>query len=552
MSNETKKILAVIPARAGSKGIPKKNIRLLNNKPLIAYSIENAINSKYITDVAVTTDDIQVKTIAEKYNVILIDRPDELAGDTVTLDSVIYHVKENLGSNGKVYDYIITLQPTSPLLKIETLDKAIEEHIKKDFDTTISAINSPHLAWTEKDDKLVPLYEERINRQYLPKYYMETGAFVISKNSVVTENSRIGEKISVAEMPINEGIDIDEAQDWILAESELKRKNIVFRVDGYSEIGLGHIYRALTLAYNFIDHNIIFVLNKKSDMGIEKIKESFFEFHIIEKDEDFFEYIKKESIDIVVNDILDTEIKYMESLKKTGVRIINFEDVGEGRKHSDAIINALYEENLMESDPYKEKTFYGKNYFCMRSEFLIAEQSKLKDNVEEILILFGGTDSNKLTEKIFNIIKILDYDIRYTFILGLGYSKKEEFIRKAKESGKNIEVLINVSNIAKYMGRADLAISSQGRTMYELASMLVPSIILAQNERELLHGFGYMDNGFINLGLGKDVSNEAVMSTIKWLIENKEIRKQIHMKMLNLNLTDGIKRVKNIILGDNI
>ena len=146
----------------------------------------------------------------------------------------------------------------------------------------------------------------------------------------------------------------------------------------------------------------------------------------------------------------------------------------------------------------------------------------------------------------------LDYDIKYTFILGLGYKKKEEFIKKVNKLNKNIEVLINVNNMAEYMERADIAISSQGRTMYELAYMLVPTIILAQNEREQLHGFGYIDNGFINLGLGKDVSKKSILSTLKWLIENKEIRKQIQTKMLDLNLEEGIKRVKGIILGENI
>lgn len=551
-NKEDIKILAVIPARAGSKGIPKKNIRFLSGKPLIAYSIENALGSKYITDVVVTTDDEQVKFIAKKYNVIVVDRPTSLAGDTVTLDSVIYHVKKNLEKKEKSYDYIITLQPTSPLLKINTLDTAIEEHIKKDFDTTISAVNSPHLAWTEIENKIIPLYKERLNRQYLPKHYIETGAFVISKANVVTESTRIGAKINIAEMSSNEGIDIDNTQDWILAESELNRKNIVFRIDGYSEIGLGHIYRALTLAYNFIGHNVVFVLNKKSDIGIKKIKDSFFKYYVIENNDEFYSFIKENSIDIVVNDILDTTEEYMKKLKETNVRIINFEDVGDGRKYSDAIINALYEESLIKEDPYRNKSYYGKKYFCLKSEFIIANKKEQVEEVKEILILFGGTDNNNLTEKVLDVINDLDYDIKYTFILGLGYKKKEEFIKKVNKLNKNIEVLINVNNMAEYMERADIAISSQGRTMYELAYMLVPTIILAQNEREQLHGFGYIDNGFINLGLGKDVSKKSILSTLKWLIENKEIRKQIQTKMLDLNLEEGIKRVKGIILGENI
>ena len=139
------KILAVIPARAGSKGIPNKNIRIIGEKPLIYYSIKNAISSKYITDVIVTTDSEQVRIIAEQMGAKTKRRSEELCGDSITLDSVIYDAipkEEN-------WDYIVTMQPTSPTLKVSTLDDAIEYSIKNDLDTLISAINAPHLSWGE-------------------------------------------------------------------------------------------------------------------------------------------------------------------------------------------------------------------------------------------------------------------------------------------------------------------------------------------------------------------------------------------------------------------
>lgn len=111
------KILAVIPARAGSKGIPNKNIRLVNNKPLIYYSIKNALESKWITDVIVTTDSPEIEIIAKQMGVIYKQRDEKLCGDAVTLDSVIYDaIPEN-----SEYDYIVTMQPTSPTLKATTL-----------------------------------------------------------------------------------------------------------------------------------------------------------------------------------------------------------------------------------------------------------------------------------------------------------------------------------------------------------------------------------------------------------------------------------------------
>ena len=144
--------------------IPNKNIRIINSRPLIYYSINNAINSKYITDVIVTTDSEQVKTIAKQMGTQIVNRKEELCTDEATLDLVVY---DAIPKDTK-WDYIVTMQPTSPTLKVDTLDKAIEYMIKNDLDTLISAINKPHLSWGEKDGKKVPNYEKRLNRQYLP------------------------------------------------------------------------------------------------------------------------------------------------------------------------------------------------------------------------------------------------------------------------------------------------------------------------------------------------------------------------------------------------
>ena len=187
------KILAVIPARAGSKGVPNKNIRIIGGRPLVYYSINNALKSKYITDVIVTTDSDPVRIVAEQLGAKTKWRNAKLCEDDVTLDAVIYDaIPQN-----ESWDYIVTMQPTSPTLKVETLDKAIKYTIENNLDTVISVINAPHLSWREENGKKVPNYKERLNRQYLPANYLETGAFVISKKDIITEKTRIGEKVDV-------------------------------------------------------------------------------------------------------------------------------------------------------------------------------------------------------------------------------------------------------------------------------------------------------------------------------------------------------------------
>lgn len=540
------KIIAIIPARGGSKGIPRKNVRLMNNRPLISYTISTALQSRMITDVVVSTDDEEIADISVMYGAKVIHRPEQLGGDAVTLDPVIYHAVESYEKeNGKV-DIVITMQPTSPLLTTETFDNALQIFLNANMDTMISAVNKPHLSWGEKDGAYFPLYEKRLNRQYLPKHLMETGAFVISKREFVVENSRFGNKINLYEVPDEESVDIDDYADWTICEMRLQRRKIIIRTEGYPEIGLGHIYRSILLANNLIEHDVLIVLSEKSQLGIQKISERFLKHQVVKNDAEFKTLLEREKPDVLINDVLDTTQDYMKQVKPLAGRVVNFEDMGEGSRLADAVINALYEKNVT-GDQY----YWGHKYYCLRDEFLITRPKDFSAEVEKVLIVFGGTDPGKYTEKVLHVIRSMpeDMPIVYQFVLGLGFDRDESFMEEVRQCRQDVRVIKDVKMMSKYMAEADIAISSQGRTMYELATMKVPTIILAQNERETTHEFGYMKNGFINLGNGSEVEEDTLKETLLWLIHTPQIREQMKNSMERLKLSDGITRVRNIILG---
>ncbi len=544
------KILVVIPARGGSKGIPRKNVRLICGKPLIGYSITNALDSIFNLDVVVSTDDDEIERVALSYGAKVIRRSEELATDNITLDPVIYNALCKVEEKEKkAYDLVITMQPTSPLLKTVTLDNAIRYTIENNFDTVISGINRPHLSWTEVEGKIIPLYKERLNRQYLPKNLLETGAFFISKREFIKKGGRFGPNVSIYKVPENESIDIDSPQDWWIADKELSKKSILIRTDGYSEIGLGHIYRCLLLAYNLIEHDIRFVISSQSDPGIKKIHVSHFPYNVIEDNYEIGELAKRYKCDIVINDILDTDKEYIKYCKSLGVRVVNLEDLGSGAAYADAVINDLYDKR----NDYKNH-YWGSDYYCIRDEFLLTKPAEFKKDVEEVLIIFGGTDPCNLTRRLFEIVKSNPNNdkIHYTFILGMGYKNSEELVEVDDKLDSNIEIVRDVKLMTEYMRKADIAISSQGRTVLELASMAVPTILLAQNEREQHHEFGYLQNGFINLGLGSDAEDQTIKETLLWLINSPQIRRQMKGQMLKKDLKKGIQRVINIMLDKNI
>ncbi|PFA66939.1 acylneuraminate cytidylyltransferase [Bacillus sp. AFS015802] len=542
------KILAVIPARGGSKGIPRKNVRLMNGKPLISYSLDNAKACELITDIVVTSDDEEIIGIAKLNNVDYITRTSELAGDKITLDPVVYDAVNKMERVKEYkYDIVVTLQATSPLLKGETLDRAIKNFLASGKDTYISAVNRPHLSWSSNENGYFPNYSQRLNRQQLPPNYVETGAFFITKRNFVKPDSRMGEKISIFEVPEEQSVDIDSTSDWIISEASLKRRKIVFRADGYKELGMGHIYHCLTLAYNLTGHEVMFVTKEQYSEGINKIKDSFMPYTLIKNDDEFFNFLKVWKADIVVNDCLDTNEEYMKELKTLVKKVITIEDLGQGAIYADAVINALYNTEIK-----SQKQFHGEKYVCLRDEFLINKPKEFSKEVKTVLVMFGGTDPSNLTEKIYDLAIKLNRDypnIIFNFITGSGYENKDNNIVTYKE--KNIYILQNVKRVSDYMREADLAFTSQGRTVFELASLGVPSIVLAQNKREQLHTFAQMQNGFMNLGLGLDVTKETIEHTFKWLAETPQIRLEMRELMLKHDFKKGINRVIDIILEED-
>ena len=545
-------ILAVIPARGGSKGIPRKNVRLIAGKPLIYYAIRNAKQCELITDVAVSSDDEEILTIAENYHAAALNRSSALAQDAVTLDPVIFDAVEQMEKReNKRYDIVITLQPTSPVLRCETLTAAIREFIDRQADTYISATNKPHLSWSKDEEgRFFPLYKERLNRQQLPPNYLEAGAFLITRRENVTPNSRLGKSISVYELPESEAIDIDSPADWIVCESILRKKRIVLRADGYKQIGMGHIYHCLTLAYNLVGHEIMFVTRADCTEGIQKLKDSFMPLTLVQDDQDFFRFLKEYQPDIVVNDCLDTSAEYMKALKQLCKRVITIEDMGEGTRYADIVINALYDNK---ENAERGHIYSGEKYICLRDEFLISEPKPFSSEVKTVLSLFGGTDPSNMTSVIYRLAEKMHQkyaDIRFVFLAGIGYDCEKNGIVTKPEA--NIFVVKDAKYVSAYMRQADLAFTSQGRTVYEFAAMGVPAIVLAQNEREQLHTFAQMNNGFLNLGLGKDVRQETIERSFEFLVNTPQLRCEMRDLMLarGEELKNGVHREVKLILGE--
>lgn len=527
-------ILAVIPARAGSRGIPNKNIRIVGGHPLVYYSIQNALNSEYITEVIVSTDSAEVEIIAKQMGAKVKWRSAELCGDAVTLDAVIADAVPE-----KEWDYIITLQPTSPTLKVETLDRAILYAIERDMDTVISVINSPHLSWGERNGKKVPNYAERLNRQYLPPCYVETGAFMISKAAVVNIKSRIGEKTDIYEVPEEEAQDVDTFDDLHSVAMILDRHKVAIYVNGNNKRGIGHIYRALEIADEFyVKPDIYYDVNQTDVNVFGKTTH-----HLIPVNgiAELFERCEKNNYTIFINDILTTSIDYMIGLRLAlpNAKIINFEDDGEGIVKADLVFNALLHKKDL------PQIYAGERYYISGKTFMFYEPIEIKDKVKQIFVSFGGADPQNYSDRILNMIIKPEYQ-KYQFVVVLGRAKQNVDVLMEYNTYSNIEVLYDVYNMPEIMSKCDFGITSRGRTGYELAMLGIPAIAMAQNEREEKHSFVCNENGFSYIGLNP--MDELIEGTIKmYLSMSKESRQRFQDMLLSHNLRNGRKNVMGLI-----
>lgn len=528
------KILAIIPARAGSKGIPNKNIRLLNDHPMIYYTIHNAIASRYITDIIVSTDSPEIEIIAQQMRVRVNKRCADLCKDDTTLDAVVYNAVKD-----EDCDYVITMQPTSPTLKTQTLDTAIEYAIQKNLDTLISSVNAPHLAWIEKDGKKVPAYEKRLNRQFLPPYYLETGAFLISKKICITPETRIGTNTDIYEVPTQESLDIDTFEDLKYAATILEQKKVAIYVNGNNSRGMGHIYRALELADEFyVKPDIYYDINQTNPKLFGKTTHNITGINGIGE---LLTICEQNPYDIFINDILDTSIDYMIALRKVlpKAKIINFEDNGEGIYKADLAINALYEEKGL------PQVRSGSQYFICSKLFMFYEPIQIKETVQNIFISFGGADPQNYSDRLLHLIQKEKYDpFHFTIVLGRAKNNIEELMKFNQK--ENMDVYYDISNMPELMSQCDIGITSRGRTSYELTMLGIPAIVMSQNSREEKHGFVNNQNGFFYLGLNP--SDYMIETTLDMLIYSSfSERKNCQEVLLTHDLRHGRKRVLNLI-----
>ena len=529
-------LLSIIPARGGSRGIPRKNMRLVGGQPLVAHML-TAVDGAAVSDrLIVSSDDAELLRWAGARGFETLERPAHLAGDEATISEVAAHVADELDWAGDVGVF----QVTSPLIESTSIRSAVERFRVSDADSLASCVREPHLCWHDEHDDLArarPLFAARVNRQYgRPRVLRETGSIQLVRGARLrSARQMVTDRHQLFELPVEEALDIDTYDDLALARRRIEQGTIVFRLRANSRVGSGHLFHCLQLADELHDHRLRFLLHDcdpfVGDLLAERGHQSRPETDL-RRD---LEELAGSVANLVVNDILDTTEQDVLVERSLGFKVVNIEDLGPGARFADWVVNALYPPQLNEGP----RVAWGPRFATLRDEFLHLPAKVVRRDPERVLITFGGTDPAGLAARCASLLAGASAEVRV--IIGPGSS--------GHGIPDGVTVLHQVRSMAAEMAEADLILTSAGRTVYEAAATGTPVVVLAQNAREATHAHIGYDRGVVFLGIGPLVDDDHVANVVLRLLGDHDLRVELSHRLQRSIDFAGASRIGHRIRG---
>jgi spore coat polysaccharide biosynthesis predicted glycosyltransferase SpsG/CMP-N-acetylneuraminic acid synthetase len=543
-------VLAVVPARGGTDTVPYLNIKKLGDRALLAHTLDAARAAPSIDRLVVSTDDERVQEVARRHGAEApFLRPRELAADIPSLKPVIAHAVAEAERTGPRAEVVVVLQATTPFRGAEAIEEALGRLVAGGFDSVISVTEDRTLNWREEDGALLPLFTREGRREEQPPLLRENGAVVVLRRAVLEGATRFGERIGHVVLDKRAGFTVHDLDDFWMAERLLKEPRVLFRVDGGRELGMGHVYRSLAIAEALRASSradVAFLMKAEHRDAIVSVSgagyrvfpvvafpEHDFEERLIEQVRDF-------APEIVVNDLYAPRLEttYLRGLAHLGATTVNLvdtpQDLETAEHYEQVIVSVMHDERET-----PEGFYSGPRYAILREHFH-GREKELRERAQMVLLTFGGSDPQELTVKAARALAGLPRAIEVVAVAGPAFSCREAFDALQAALERRVPLIQEAGgHIADLMLEADLVLCSGGMSVYEIAALGTPGIVLGQNMREDARMRAFAAHGTIEyLGLGTEVEEAALLAATRALLDDFARRRDMSGK--GRALVDGL------------
>jgi CMP-N-acetylneuraminic acid synthetase/spore coat polysaccharide biosynthesis predicted glycosyltransferase SpsG len=538
------RVLALVPARGGNDRVPYLNIKRLGDRPLLAHTVDAARQAPSVDRVVVSTDDPRVAEVAQAHGADApFLRPPELARDLPSLKPVILHAVTEMERQGERPDVVVVLQATTPFREASAIEEALERLVAGGYDTVVSVTEDRTLNWRAEDGALVPLFEKEGRRDEQAPVYKENGAVVALRRAVLDGPSRFGERVGYVVLDKRAGFTVYDLEDFWMAERLLRQPRVLFRVDGGASLGMGHVYRSLAIADALRELSraeVAFLMSADHTEGLVTVSRRGYPVQVVgdARLETYLDHIRDFAPAILINDMPSVEAAYLTALSHLGATTVNLVDTPEDLETTEQYEHLIV--SVMSQDRETPEGFYGGPSYAILREQFRGREKEVRPDPRLVLLSFGGSDPQGLTLKAARALQGLDPRVRVVAVAGPAFSWRRQMEELAPALLRPV-TLINEAggHISELMLEADVMVGSGGMSVYEIAALGTPGVVLAQNAREDRRMREFALHGTVEyLGLGPEVSEEDLALAVETLLGDVVRRRA--MSGRGRTLVDGL------------
>ena len=585
-----KKVVAIIQARMGSTRLPGKVLMDIAGKPMLQHIVERLKLVKNIDEIVIATstseDDKKILDFAKTLGVV------GFAGNESNVLKRYIDAAETVNA-----DIVVRVTGDAPLIDPNTIERLISSAVNQNADYAICDPKIPvihegfEVVSLNALKKILQIANQDYIKEHVTIYLTENPDFVKTVYiEAEDEFKRTGYRFSVDTLAdlrfireiykrlYKEGeiVNLHDVIELLEREPEIKQINahitqkkvdvksnkVAFRVDASEKLGMGHLARCLHLAKSLNERHhcgILFII-KDDPVCEDKIKSFGYDVKTIDSELPYEDESSKVQ-DILIkfnSDIIIIDFKhkvstgYVKSFKEIDNKVVILDNFSEGCFAADLVIFPVAHMplNVLNDIRWKEnnsKYVAGAEYFPLHESFLNQDRCKLSDNKFTILVTMGGSDHNKITLKVIDALSELKRDFKAKVVIG-PYAK---YANELPELDSRFEILYNIDDMAPLMSNADIAITAFGITLYELAYMGVPQIMIYNylSDEGDVNRFKHFGTS-ISLGYHEDVSKKDIATSVYQFMDDERSRKLMSINGMALVDGKGIERMSQIIMEE--